>query len=126
MIDLSTIKKVPVSFYVAQFDEVCEAAYARDLHEGPMKEAIVNYQVITDNRGHLYFTKTNNYTGKLLADMEIGVLEAQALKASAKDFIRRTGGYINFASDNYGLDEGRVGALTATALTMAGAMALLL
>ena len=65
-----------------------------------MESVVDKYEVSTDTRGHLFFL-ISNYFGKQITDeINIESGEARSLKASANDFLRRSGGYDNPAADS--------------------------
>lgn len=80
--------------YVDQFDEVCESVYAEQLKD-KLDNVMETYKLYTDNTGHTYFMKTNVYGPAVAAEFEISSGEAQQLHFSAKEHLRRTGGYDN-------------------------------
>ena len=59
-VDIGYTKGVSVSLYVNQFDEVCSAFRAEAL-DAALDSVVDKYNLITDNRGHTYFTESNAY-----------------------------------------------------------------
>lgn len=98
LIDVTQIKTVPISFHVAHFDEACEPAVTELLYNRLRTRE--EYELYYDPSGHDLFKNTNPFAEKILKEIEINKGEAQALKLSAKDFIKRTGGYLNPADDS--------------------------
>ena len=95
---------------VNHYDEVCEPARAEILADD-MYDVVDLYELYTDPKtklGHTFFTKTNEYAGKVGEQISIpsGVAESMRLQANA--FIKRTGGYPNPAADE-GEKEGATG-----------------
>ena len=60
----------------------------------------------TDRRGHAYFTQSNSFSSNLQAEISINEGEANGLRATAGDYLRKTGGYQNPAADNEELNDG--------------------
>jgi len=116
-IDLAKIK-IPVSFYVAQFDEVCPAITAEKT-KTQIGDALLNYKVYTDTRGHTFFAQSNMYATDVLAEFSIESGEAKQIKLIADEFLRRTGGYPNPAAQ---IGQTKEGACTvfSSLLTLAG------
>ena len=97
--------KLPVSIHYAQFDNVCGLNQAETL-AGRMGGALDVQQVYTDRRGHTFFTESNAFSSNLQAEISIDAGEAKSLKATAGDYLRKTGGYQNPAADNEELNDG--------------------
>ena len=79
-----------------------------------LDEVVNKYNLITDNRGHSYFTKSNEYAAAVADEISIPPGDAQSLYFLAQDHIRRNGGYDNPA-DNLSLDEDGTTSLSLTA-----------
>lgn len=103
-IDTRRIRVAPVSMYVNQFDEKCEAAYAR-LNADRMDAVLDQYKVSSSTRGHVFFLVTNFFKKEIAAEITIEEGEARNLKISSNDFLSRSGGYSNPAADNGPLEE---------------------
>ena len=82
------------------------------------------YNLITDNRGHNYFTKTNEYAADVANEITIPGGDAQSLYFLAQDHLRRTGGYDNPA-DNLKIEtDGTTSLLLSTVIALAAGTAL--
>ena len=57
------------------------------------------YEVFYDKVGHRYFEVSNDFAAKLKTHIAIEKGEAAGLLLSAKEYLRRTGGYINPAGE---------------------------
>ena len=79
-----------------------------------LDDTIDKYNLITDNRGHSYFTKSNEYAAAVANKISIPSGDAQSLYYLAQDHIRRNGGYDNPA-DNLKLDEDGTASVSLTA-----------
>ena len=97
--------QIPVSLHYGQFDDVCGLNQAETL-AGRMGSALDVQQVYTDRRGHAYFTQSNSFSSNLQAEISINEGEANGLRATAGDYLRKTGGYQNPAADNEELNDG--------------------
>ena len=62
--------------------------------------ALDQNKVYTDRRGHAFFTLSNTFSSFLQAEISINAGEANGLKATAGDYLRKTGGYQNPAADS--------------------------
>ena len=63
---------VPVSMYVAQFDDECEAWYSeanREILDN--MDVLVNYEVETDAIGHLFYAVSNENGPAVVAEIYI-------------------------------------------------------
>ena len=83
-----------LSLFVDQFDNVCEAAYA-EIADEALGDVVDKYNLITDNRGHEYFTQSNEYAAAVADEISIPEGDAKTLYFLAQDHLRRTGGYDN-------------------------------
>ena len=71
-IDLNEMDGVPVSMYVAQFDDECEAWYSeanREILDN--MDVLVNYEVETDAIGHLFYAVSNENGPAVVAEIYI-------------------------------------------------------
>ena len=90
---------LPVSLHYGQFDTVCGPNQAETI-AGRIGGALDKSEVYTDRRGHSFFTQSNSFSSKLQAEISIDAGEANGLRATAGDYLRKTGGYQNPAADN--------------------------
>ena len=86
---------------VNHYDEKCLPAESVITSE-VMDEVIEEYQVFIDEGklGHAFFTTSNEYSSAVVDEIEIPEGIAASLQKTAKEYIRRTGGYPNPAADN--------------------------
>ena len=92
-----------------------------------MGGALDQNQVYTDRRGHAFFTVSNSFSSNLQAEIAIDAGEANGLRATAGDYLRKTGGYQNPAADTPVQDSALNLLLSSTTLgLMAAASAILL
>ena len=78
----------------------------------------------TDRRGHTFFTESNAFSSNLQAEISIDAGEANGLRATAGDYLRKTGGYQNPAADNEVLDGAYSLLLSWTALGLLATISL--
>lgn len=76
-IDITQIKTIPISFYIAHFDEVCQPALSELTYAKLLTRS--KYELFYDPSGHTLFETTNSFAENIVQEIEVNEGEAEAL-----------------------------------------------